>query len=368
LLSTATGSYDQFWKDDTGGYHYDFFYSSRDSGKWSTPVNISHRGRNTNVFDDASIVVDRLGRPHVALHYGYNPSRYDGAIYHCYKDGDTWTRPVCLTPAPRWENLYPSLVADRQGQLHLAWSVYQWGTNQDTVYYTKYDTAWGPTEVVCAPGTSAGAPCIALDSSDTPWVVFPAGPFGGSNDVYCAHRDSAGWNSANISNTPENCFDVSITIDRGDHLYVVWSELVPIRDIFLRTYDGHAWSAIQNLTNDTLISARPQLAFPAGDRIDLVWSSFDPFIINEVVYMGLSPVVSGTSEHDPAPHVPHRASKQTFTYESTQGLASGFLFSASGRIVKVLGVGSGDAAGLPGGIYFLRQVGSTQTQKLVMLR
>ncbi|MEO0078676.1 MAG: hypothetical protein ABIK86_06745 [candidate division WOR-3 bacterium] len=362
--------WNQFWIDSSGTRHYDFFYASRDSTGWSVAANVSRLGWNTNAFYEAGIVVDRLGRPHVVFHYGYNRSRYDGAIYHCYKDGDTWTRPFCLTPVPIWENQYPSLTIDRRGRLHVAWMLYEFASNRDTIYYALYDSVWHPAEVVYAAGIVAGVPCIAVDSSNTPWVAFIAGPFGGANDVYCAHRDSTGWHCMNISNSPEQCYEVGITLDRNDHVYVVWPEFVPERDLFMRTYDGHAWSAIQNLTADSgFASFAGQLAFPTGDRIDLAWRSRDPTLrSDEVVYMRLSRVVAGFAEPSHLWTAPMPRATLNPTREPAAFSTAGTVYAASGRQVRSIGHNTGSTVHLPAGVYFYRPEDRGQTRKLVVVR
>jgi len=362
--------WNQFWIDSLGGRHYDFFCAGRDSSGWSQPERISDCQAYTNVFDQACVVVDRLGRPHVAFYSDFNPARYDGAIYHCYKDGDTWTRPFCLTPEPRWENQYPSLTVDSQGRLHLAWMLYEWGGNRDTVYYAMYDTVWNPVEVVFARGDVAGVPSIAVDSSDVPWVALLAGPVGAPLGVFVAHRESVGWRYTNICNTPETRYDVSLTIDHDNHLYVVWSEYARGHDLFLRTFDGFAWSDIQNLTNDSsLWSHNPHLAFPTRGRIDLAWFSTDLSGRNrEVVYMRLSRVVVGTGE----PGGSWTATMPRATLNPTRGPAAlstaGTVYAASGRQVRSGGQNAGSAVHLPPGVYFCRPAGSCETRKLVVVR
>ncbi|MEO0077901.1 MAG: hypothetical protein ABIK86_02755, partial [candidate division WOR-3 bacterium] len=131
----------QFWIDGTDGRHYDCFYARRDTGAsalWSTPRNLSGIGPNTNVFLVSAVAADIRGRVHVVYQGDYNPSRVDGAIYHCVFQGDSWTGPYCLTPAPRWENMTPSIACDRLGRLHVAWLLWQYSTNRDTVYYAVY--------------------------------------------------------------------------------------------------------------------------------------------------------------------------------------------------------------------------------------
>ena len=346
----------QFWIDSVGGRHYDCFYSRRDSAGWSEPVNLSGIGPNTSNFLVSAVAVDVRGRVHVVYQGAYNPARYDGAIYHCVFAGDSWTRPYCLTPNPRWENEYPSIACDGRGRLHLAWHLWQYSMNQDTIYYTVYDTTWSTPEVVAAGGLGHGEPSIAVDSLGNPQVVFVTGSLGTYNETFHAKRDSAGWHLTNLSNSPgHTSYHATVTVDPSGRACVVWEELTSYYELLMRTFDGHQWSPTRNITSDTVLSScHPQLAFPPGaNRLDLIWTAFDTEA-TWVMYMGLSPVSSGAADGGCAPSAHQRSSLVTRSLTIPSGRTS-LLLDLTGRKVLDLAPGANDVSRLAPGVYFVRE-------------
>ncbi len=358
----------QFWIDSAAGWHYDCFYARRDTGVghgWSTPRNLSGMGPNTNNFLISAVAADVRGRVHVVYQGDYNPSRVDGAIYHCVFQGDSWTRPYCLTPSPRWENETPSIACDRQGRLHAAWHLWQYSTNQDTIYYAVFDTSWGATEVIAA-GAGYGEPCIAVDSQGTPQASFVAGSLHTNNETYHARRDSTGWHLTNLSNSPENCYHAAISVQPGGEASVVWGEVSPHYDLFLRTFDGRVWSPTQNISADSIKSSLvPQLAFPPGPgKLDLIWVSPESAGA-QVMYMGLSPVVSATAE-EVTPHLAGAVQTLVSRKFVLHGGRPERLLDAAGRVVTTLMPGSNDRCQLRPGVYFVGAGG--RRERIVLIR
>jgi hypothetical protein len=196
---------------------------------------------------------------------------------------------------------------------------------------------------------------VAVDSQGTPQVVFGTGALYTNAEVYHAKRDSAGWHLTNLSNSPDNNnYDVTTTVDAGGRACVVWQEVTPADELLMRTFDGRQWSPIQNITSDTSFASHfPQLAFPPGTgKLDLIWIARD-LETAQVMYMGLSPVVSAIAD-DGCVRSAHQGPSFVARSLTTRSGRASTLLDISGRKVMALVPGPNDVRHLPAGVYFVR--------------
>ena len=149
---------------------------------------------------------------------------------------------VKLTDDSR-EDDYPSIVAAADSS---AWAVWQsYSGRKDEVRIARYDGTWKHFTTV--PGVSGDVwrPQVVLDSQQRPAVVWSQ-QVKGNFDLYARTLDPEAnqWlEMVRLSSHPYADIDHHLVSDQSGNLWVVWQGFRGgSSDIFLRHFDGLAWS------------------------------------------------------------------------------------------------------------------------------
>ena len=246
------------WSDTSGG-DAEIYLRRWDGNAWgelggsATGGGISNNGSDSQA---PALAVGADGRPWVAWHDGANRE-----IYVRRWNGTTWAEVGAgsatgggISDTPRnssWVDL--RLAAD--GSAVAVWVEARPGN--DEVYARRWDGAdWVALGDSAAgggisntPGRS-GRPALALDGAGRPWVAW-AETHNNGQDIYLRRWDGAAWtplgNSATgggVSQTPGQSQLATLVIGAGNTPLVTWYDSTPgQREIYGATWNGSAWVA-----------------------------------------------------------------------------------------------------------------------------
>ena len=151
------------------------------------------------------------------------------------------------------------------------------GDRDDVVIRQYKDGKWGALQWV--PGTSGDSwlPQIAVDAQNRPWVLWSQ--MSGSNwDIYARPFDPAKqeWGKLErLTSNPMPDINPRLASDGKGKFALVWQGFRGKRSsIFLRTFDGSAWSAETRVTSTAANDWEPSAAF---DSKGGVWIAYDSY-------------------------------------------------------------------------------------------
>jgi hypothetical protein len=200
---------------------WDVHYKRCDSTGWSPEENVTNTPTESR---PASIAIDGSNNLHLVWreHSG-------GASELRYKkfDGLNWSSAQILTSAD--DIWFPSLAADADGALHVAWYDHRFGENPvdwgTEVFYKKFDgMSWGPDEMISSdPATSTGA-SVASDGNGVVYVVW-CDTRDGIEEIYYRRFDGLAWEpETRLTFVPSFCSSPCAAIDASGKLHVVWRD------------------------------------------------------------------------------------------------------------------------------------------------
>jgi hypothetical protein len=148
-------------------------YATWDGSSWHGETVGLSDGRSA---DDASLVLDAKGEPHIAF---YEP-KYDNLMY-AWRDNGTWTVETVLD-RPYDDGHYASLALDSAGNPHIA------SYFGNLAYSKKVNGTW-VSETVDATSSATGySPRLLLDKRDVPHIIYRD-----SSDLLYATWDGDSW-------------------------------------------------------------------------------------------------------------------------------------------------------------------------------
>ena len=202
------------------------------------------------------------------LHFGDRVRFLDGSV-----EVERLPDAVKLTDDSR-EDDYPSIVAAADSS---AWAVWQsYSGRKDEVRIARYDGKW--KHFTPLPGVSGDVwrPQVVLDSQQRPAVVWSQ-QVKGNFDLYARTLDPEAnqWlEMVRLSSHPYADIDHHLVSDPSGNLWVVWQGFRGgSSDIFLRHFDGLAWSREIQVTSDPANDWVPRIAVQRG-RAHIVWDSY----------------------------------------------------------------------------------------------
>lgn len=257
------------------------------SQDWSTPLALFETDGRAS---EAEVVSSPYGSVHVFWAYAAPGDEDNGATQSIFQtsfqDGE-WARPVDVLVSPNNRVARrPSVIADRQGYLHIVWS------GGDALYYSRaYSPQAGSAKAWTTPyplssGVNVGEPAIAGDSQGRLYVVWSQA---GSGLVFSRSEDGGDtWS------VPETIFVANqsdelarwgrIAVSDNGRLHVVLTHTIRPENIqgddledpnylyYLNSDDqGENWS------DPFLITAEPDfgevnVATLGADTVHLVWN------------------------------------------------------------------------------------------------
>jgi len=225
---------------------------------------------NTNEFQGApAIAVDSSGNIHVVWH-GLNLTglQYQQIRYRKYSSG-SWGNVIYLTSGT-YHQCYPSIAIDEKNYVHIAWN----GTTSTSptlprIRYRLYDTAWNSIQDVTGGRRFYNyRPCIAVDSSENPHVVWYGNDSAGISQIRYNKRTTGSWGTpTNLTfDNPETQTYPSIAIDRNDYIHVVWQNASGNIYIRYKIYTTK-WCTTYNLTSGAYRRYGPSLIWAIYPRL-----------------------------------------------------------------------------------------------------
>ena len=180
--------------------------------------------------EDASLVLDAAGRPHVGYREG-NTLRY------AWHDGDTW---YFTTAAEGDAYHYISAALDPLENFNLSWLDPAAGL----LHHAWYDgTTWW-LEPVDRTGDVGRYSSLALDAVSQPYVSYCWyhdywNPYPSQCDsLEVAYFDGSAWQRETVERGPDTGYDTSLALDGQNHPQVSYRRADALR---YATYDGADW-------------------------------------------------------------------------------------------------------------------------------
>lgn len=207
-----------------------------------------------------------------------------------------WSPPINISQSIG-SSLWPWLISDESGALHLFWvddvgGVHESGRPQsvNTIMYRFWrDGVWSePRDVLVSPGGDyAAAPVAAIDRSGVLHVVWSS-----NNGIYYSNADSRFAANPHAWRTvvrlalrgPSDIYPAAIAVDPEDHIHVVVAspeggyEVVHVSSID----GGETWSAptsvsavMDDLSNQVLASSTIVLKIDEVGKLHVAWAMYD---------------------------------------------------------------------------------------------
>ncbi len=170
---------------------------------------------------------------------------------------------------------YPSIAAVDGKKAWLVWQSYS-GQN-DEIRLRQYDGAW--RTYTRLPGVSGDVwrPQAVVTPDKRLWIVW-AQQVAGNFDIYARAFDEErnSWlETTRLSSHPFPDINHAVAADSTGRLWVVWQGFHGDNsDIFLRYYDGKAWSKEIQVTQDRVNDWEPVVAVDHQGKAHIAWDSY----------------------------------------------------------------------------------------------
>jgi len=288
------GSVHVAWYDDTdyggSGGDTDVFYKKKpDGGSWSLTEVVSTESSGGSFYP--SIAADSGGTVHVAWQdiTNYGGSGSDGDIFYKKKpDGGSWSLTEVVSTESTSSSLLPSIAADTDWTVHVAWEDYTdydgAGTNGDIFYKKKYHgVSWTVTEVVSTESTTwAESPFLTADGDNglhVAWVdeTGRGGSDRSDNVYYKSKPEGGGWTAWErvVTGTYPGFYGSSwpLGVDRCGTVHLVCPDgLVAAAIIYKKRSVVGGWSEAEIVSTESSdASLFPSLAVDADGTVHVAW-------------------------------------------------------------------------------------------------
>jgi hypothetical protein len=209
---------------------------------------------STGTADLVSLAVDTADNVHIV----WRDSRPGvEEVFWKYWNGSSWSTDSLLSPDDDAVSEYPSIAADKLGNVHCVWQ--DWRSGFDEVYYRKWTPSGGwQTETSLTPPDSleSGNPSVAADS--LVHVVW-----GDESDGQVHYRRwNSGWeDEVVISDGAARATNPAIAAASG-RVHVTWWDIIQqsTSQIFYTQFSGSSWHAVDTLTGADIYSDMPSVA------------------------------------------------------------------------------------------------------------
>ena len=269
------------------GYKFDSQDKILPPNKWSVAARAAGARRNRQPGEPAAgLMLTLLGGPAVEVriasslgNLAFKPSEIEFGSPRPALDGDAR---IVRLPVARdigstwWEDDYPSIAADRQGGLWVAWTGYH--SDRDEVGLRHYKGGqW--SNYLPVPGNYGDAwwPQTVVDEKDNPWVVW-AQQDKGNWDLYAAGFDKSTdlWSDVErITNDPGVDSNPQAVMSPAGDLYVGWQGFRgKTSDILLRVRRHGAWSQAYTISHSARNNWEPSIALDSTGRAWIAWDTY----------------------------------------------------------------------------------------------
>ncbi len=247
------------WEDDSTGNGEIFFSENRGDG-WTAPVNLTNTTENSQ---SPSLFLDSSGNLHLVWMEYVVPQNINQIFYKTYNSTSGWSSAVNISSTTE-EAESPQVLVNSSGTVFIFWR--QSMSRAFNVVMKKSNLGFGNLmQITNAAKSILDYHCV-LDSSDNLHLVWQD-----NNDIYYSWSGDNGTNwldqpingsqgSFNISNSPTNNSSAPrIAVDSSNTPYIVWQEQNSSLEIYFKKYTLNWSGTSQNISNSPNSSEKPQI-------------------------------------------------------------------------------------------------------------
>lgn len=197
----------------------DLWIRRRSNGSWTEPLKVTEKAGD---LCSPSLAIDRRGRvwvvwpEHLNSDWHLMARSFDGA----------WGSVQQLTRG-HGNNLFQRLVADRMGNLHLAWQGFR-GAASRIFYKSLRGNTWSGeldlSDPMKDPRANDWSPALTVDRSGTAWVAWDSYAKGSYNIVMRPVRRNKARKLIAVTDSPRFHANPTLAVDDRDRLWVAWEE------------------------------------------------------------------------------------------------------------------------------------------------
>jgi LPXTG-motif cell wall-anchored protein len=269
---SSTGLVTAVWYRDNGSNYIIQSSTSQNGGAWSTPVNLSAAGRDAY---DPQVTVDSTGLATAVWH------RYDGSHdviqSSTSQNGGAWSTPVNLSAAGR-DAYSPQVTVSSTGLATAVW--YSSDGSQDIIQSSTSQNggAWSTPEDLSATGGSAYSPQVTVSSTGLATAVWYR--YDGSNNIIQSSTSQNGgaWSTPeDLSATGGDAGDPQVTVSSTGLVSAVWFRWNGSHNIIQSStsQNGGAWSTPVDLSATGASAYEPQVTVSSTGLVTAVWYRYD---------------------------------------------------------------------------------------------
>jgi len=260
----------------------DAYMCVRNENGWSNPVRILEEDNRILSSPSAGVAMDSTGALHVissdteGLHW----------LSHSLFSNSSWTH----HPISQERGMYPDLVIDHLGKLHLTF-IRPGTTGNFSVFYTcsaDNGESWSIPVEAASGSIDYYFPKMAVTSDGMMHILYLEGAsytYNGCRGLYhICSGDGSLWSIPEIVSYPQDCavsLNYNCCADRDGDLHLVWAEGIGVRgdgqdwkEIYYAQWSSGAWSPRQSMTseiNTHKMKLSPYLYLDLSGRLHMVF-------------------------------------------------------------------------------------------------
>ncbi|MFC1736419.1 sialidase family protein [Candidatus Hydrogenedentota bacterium] len=301
IASDASGTLHAVWEsDDAFGADHDIFYSQNAGGGWSAPALVNTNGNSDSGYDRwPELTVDNSGTVYVVWFSDENLNGTAGTdtdIFYSRNSGSSWTSPALVNTngnSDSDDDVVSKIVVDDSGTLHVVWWAED-NTNDDDIFYSQNSgSGWTDPSPIGTPGTGQDVfPQMVIDNSGTLHVVWMHELYSqevDELDIYYSKNSGSGWSTPISIVAPGSELNDAVarlTVDSSGTIHAIWCSGREIDgpeytdyDIFCASNSGSGWSTpvLVNVDggSDTRDDIYPEMIVDGFGTMHAVWMAID---------------------------------------------------------------------------------------------
>ena len=192
-----------------------------------------------------------------------------------------WSEAVLVGEDDDYDCIAPGVAVSTDGTAFVIWSALDPEEMDDEiVYVTVSDTGQSAQMLLHAPNAGMDRiPFVSAGSDGVPWVIWER--YGDGYEQVVSHWDGVTWTPPETVFSQGGRYDwYSIYAASRDDVLVARDARAPgrsDRDVFVRHWDGHSWSEVEQIGFQDENDQSPVVALDPGGRAFVAWlSKFPP--------------------------------------------------------------------------------------------
>lgn len=250
------------------------YFPTRSSEKWGAPQTLV-----------GSVVQISGDSPRIAMDEGGNATAIWGSMRNPGRDNITdiyairtlpgsssWSEPLLIEESENGVATDPQLIADQKGNVTVAWSEWQGGSDPTNILANRYtaDTgSWGQTQVIEQNSKGFNEPQLSVDDAGNVHVVWRAGTELWSNRF---DAQAQTWGKDQTLPAPGNTSlsDHKIVSDHNGNTTVISSRDKRISMLRLNASSGE-WTSGSEASSGTREAEKPVIGIDGHGRVFAAW-------------------------------------------------------------------------------------------------